>query len=258
MQAPIITLTTDFGLKDHFAASLKGALYSSIPGATLVDVTHLVPPFDLQQAAFTLGHSWQKFPQGTIHIVCVGPSPSLRFNHVAFRMGGHFFIGSNNGLFSLMSDMRPDLVVEICKAGYEISSFPALDIYVPFAAAIASGLELSTLGDPLTGVAELIRPRHFPEEDVIKGNVVHIDSFGNLVTDIRKSEFERIGRDRPFSIVLIGDEITSISLRYSDVDEGDKLALFNSDEVLEIAINQGKANQLLNMRLNAVIRIVFN
>lgn len=258
MNAPIVTLTTDFGLKDHFAASVKGALYTSIAGVNVVDVTHLIPPFDLQQAAFTLGHSWQKFPQGSIHIVCVGPSPSQRFNHVTFQLGGHYFIGSNNGLFSLLSDERPLQVIEICKAGQEPSAFPALDVYVPAAAAIASGTPFTALGAEINGIAELIRPRHFPEDDVIKGNVVYIDSFGNLVTDIRRSDFERIGQGRPFAILLIGDEITSIAKRYSDVDEGDKLAIFNSADVLEIAINQGKANQLLNMRMNAVIRVVFN
>ncbi|HTF02386.1 MAG TPA: SAM-dependent chlorinase/fluorinase [Bacteroidia bacterium] len=255
---PIVTLTTDFGLKDHFAATLKGALYSAINGVTIADVSHLVTPFDIQQAAFTLGHSWHRFPRGTIHIVCVGPAPSQRFNHVAFRMGDHYFIGSNNGMFSLLSDDRPEVIVEICPAGKEPSSFPALDIYVPAAAAIASGKQLINTGTPLNGIAELIRPRHFPEDDVIKGNVVHIDSFGNLVTDIQRSEFERIGRGRPFSIQLIGDEITSIAQRYSDVDEGDKLALFNSEGTLEIAINQGKANQLLNLRMNSVVRINFN
>lgn len=254
----IITLTSDFGLKDHFVASVKGALLSAIPDANIIDVTHTITPFDLQQAAFTLGHAWHQFPAGTIHLVCVGPAPSTRFNHIAFRMKGHYFIGSDNGIFSLLTEERPELIIEICRAGDEPTSFPALDVYVPFAAAIASGLALETLGEQVNGIAELIRPRHFPEDDVIKGNVVNIDSMGNLVTDIRRHEFDRVGQGRPFSILLIGDEITSISRRYSDVDEGDKLALFNSDGVLEIAINQGKANQLLNMRLNAVIRISFN
>lgn len=257
MTPRIVTLTTDFGSRDHFVATLKGALCSLIPGVTIVDITHAIAPFDIQQAAYTLGHSWEVFPQGSIHIVCVGASPSLRFNHVAFNLAGHYFIGSNNGLFSLMSESRPAEVIEICPAGAEPSTFPALDVYVPVATALASGKQLAEIGVPTSDLAELLKPRHFPEDDVIKGNVVHIDSFGNLVTDIRKSEFERVGQGRDFAIQIIGDEITAISKRYSDVDEGDKLALFNSYDVLEIAINQGKANQLLNMRINTVIRIVF-
>lgn len=254
----IITLTSDFGLKDHFVASIKGALLSAIPSVNVVDISHQIAPFDLQQAAFTLGHAWKQFPEGTIHVVCVGPSPTTRFNHIAFRLKGQYFIGADNGIFSLITEETPDLIIEICKAGEEPTSFPALDVYVPFAAAIASGLKLESLGEPVNNVAQLIRPRHFPEDDVIKGNIVHIDSMGNLVTDISKSDFIRIGKGRAFSILLIGDQINSISRRYSDVDEGDKLALFNSDDVLEIAINQGKANQLLNMRVNTVIRITFN
>ncbi len=254
----IVTLTSDFGLKDHFVAALKGALLSAIPNVNIVDISHSISPFDLQQAAFTLGHAWKQFPVGTIHVVCVGPSPTTRFNHIAFRLNGQYFIGSNNGIFSLFSEEQPDSIIEISKAGDEPSSFTALDVYVPFAAAIASGLALETLGEKIGGVAQLIRPRHLPEDDVIKGNIVYIDSFGNLVTDINKGEFERVGRGRSFSIVLIGDEITSIVKRYSDVDEGDKLALFNAENLLEIAINQGKANQLLNLRVNTVIRITFS
>ena len=254
----IVTLTSDFGLKDHFVASVKGALLSAVPGVNIVDISHSIAPFDLQQAAFVLGHAWKQFPEGTIHVVCVGPSPSKRFNHIAFRLNGQYFIGADNGIFSLFSDETPDLIIEISRAGHEPSSFTALDVYVPFAAAIASGLKLETLGEKLQGISQLIRPRHLPEDDVIKGNIIYIDSFGNLVTDIRKSEFDRVGRGRNFSIQLIGDEITSIVQRYSDVDEGDKLALFNSEGLLEIAINQGKANQLLNMRVNTVIRITFS
>lgn len=258
MAQQIVTLTTDFGLQDHFVATLKGALYSLIPDVTIVDITHLVTSFDLQQGAYTLGHCWEVFPQGTIHIVCVGVAPSARYNHVAFSLAGQFFIGSNNGLFSLMTDARPEFVAEICKAGMEPSAFPALDVYVPVATALASGKSLKEIGNEVAGLAELLRPRHFPEDDVIKGNVVYIDSHGNLVTDIRKHEFDRIGQGRAFAIQVIGDEITAISRRYSDVDDGDKVALFNSDDVLEIAINQGNANRLLNMRINTVVRIVFN
>lgn len=254
----IVTLTSDFGLKDHFVASLKGALLSAIPNVNIVDISHSVAHYDIQQAAFILGHAWKQFPVGTIHVVCVGPSPSSRFNHVAFRLSGHYFIGSDNGIFSLFSEDQPESIIEISKAGDEPSSFTALDVYVPFAAAIASGLALESLGEKVSGVSQLIRPRHLPEDDVLKGNIVYIDSYGNLVTDINKTEFERIGQGRDFSIVLIGDEINSIVKRYSDVDEGDKLALFNAEGLLEIAINQGKANQLLNMRVNTVIRITFS
>lgn len=214
----IVTLTSDFGLKDHFVASLKGALLSAIPNVNIVDISHSVAHYDIQQAAFILGHAWKQFPVGTIHVVCVGPSPSSRFNHVAFRLNGHYFIGSDNGIFSLFSEDQPESIIEISKAGDEPSSFTALDVYVPFAAAIASGLALESLGEKVSGVSQLIRPRHLPEDDVLKGNIVYIDSYGNLVTDISMVEFERIGQGRDFSIVLIGDEINSIVKRYSDVD----------------------------------------
>jgi S-adenosyl-L-methionine hydrolase (adenosine-forming) len=254
----IVTLTTDFGLRDHFAGSVKGALYSAVPNVTVADISHLITPFDLQQAAYVLGHCWSRFPSGTIHMISVGPSPSARFNHIAFRSGAHYFVGPNNGLFSLIPGLDPEDIREVCPAGKEGGTFVALEIYVPVAADLHNGKSILDIGTPLSGIAELIRPRHLPEEDVIKGNVVFIDSFGNLVTDISRNDFEKTGRGRPFSIRAVGEEISMISKRYSDVDEGDKLALFNSEGFLEIAINQGKANQLLNIRMNAVIRVEFN
>ncbi|MCK6639862.1 MAG: SAM-dependent chlorinase/fluorinase [Bacteroidia bacterium] len=253
----IVTLTSDFGLRDHFAGSVKGALYSAAPQVTIADISHLITPFDLQQAAYIIGHSWSRFPAGTIHLISVGPSPSARFNHIAFRSGSHFFIGPNNGLFSLIYGIAPEEIREICPAGKEPGTFVALDVYVPVAAALHNGKPIQEIGTELNGIAELIRPRHLPEDDVIKGNVVFIDSFGNLVTDISRSEFEKTGRGRSFSIRVVGEEITTLSVRYSDVDDGDKLALFNSEGFMEIAINQGKANQLLNIRMNAVIRVEF-
>lgn len=254
----IITLTTDFGLRDHFAGSVKGALYSASPNVTIADISHLITPFDLQQAAYILGHSWSQFPDGTVHVISVGPSPTARFNHIAFRSGSHFFVGPNNGLFSLIPALEPEDIREVCPAGKERGTFVALEIYVPVASNLHNGKSILEIGTSVSGIAELIRPRHLPEDDVIKGNVVFIDSFGNLVTDISRSDFEKTGRGRSFSIRAVGEEITSLSNRYSDVDEGDKLALFNSEGFLEIAINQGKANQLLNIRMNAVIRVEFN
>ncbi len=255
---PVITLTTDFGLKDHYAASLKGALLRQLPSATVIDITHLIAPYDFGQAAYVLGHAFREFPADSIHVVAVGSGGGGRFNHVALRLHNHHFIGCDNGLFSLLStEETPEQVVELSAAGKEPSTFNARDLYLPAAVKIATGVPLGQLGPALSGVSQRIRPISPPEEDMLKGNVAYIDSFSNLITNITREQFMRIGKGRPFSLQLIGDEITELHRTYGDVAEGEKVAFFNSAGVLEIAVNSGNAAGLLNLRMNSVIRITF-
>lgn len=256
---PIITLTTDFGLKDHYAPSLKGALLRQLPSAVIVDISHQIPPYDFGQAAYVLGHAFHEFPDGTIHIVAVGSGGGGRFNHVALKLQNHYFIGCDNGIFSLLStEETPESVVEISAAGKEPSTFVARDLYLPNAIKLAKGVSLALLGPSQSGVAQRIRQISPPEEDVLKGNVVYIDAFSNLITNITGEDFDRVGKGRAFAIDLIRDEITELHRTYGDVPEGEKIAFFNSAGVLEIAVNNGNALGLLNLRLNSVVRITFS
>ena len=256
---PIITLTTDFGLKDHYAASLKGALLRQLPSAAIVDISHQIPAYDFGQSAYVLGHAFHEFPIGSIHVVAVGSGGGGRFNHVALKLQGHYFIGCDNGIFSLLStEETPELIVEISAAGKEPSTFVARDLYLPAAVKLAKGISLTLLGNSQAGVAQRIRQISPPEEDVLKGTVVYIDTFSNLITNITGEEFDRVGKGRAFAIDLIRDEITELHRTYADVPEGEKVAFFNSAGVLEIAVNNGNALGLLNLRLNSVVRITFS
>lgn len=253
----VITLTTDFGLKDHYAAALRGRLLRIAPGTVISDVTHLIPAYDIQQAAWVLRNTFAEYPEGSVHIIAVGAGLSRRFGHVAAKLGGHYFIGCDNGFFSLFGEQRPEHVVLLSRGEDVATTFIARDIYAPAAAQLISGTPLSALGTELSGVVEKLQRRHPPEENVLKGAVAYVDSFGNLITDITRSNFDQTGRGRRFALELIGDEINQLHTAYADVPEGEKLALFNSAGVLEIAINQGKAASLLSLRLNDVVRIVF-
>jgi S-adenosyl-L-methionine hydrolase (adenosine-forming) len=254
----ILTLTTDFGLKDPYNAVLKGALLRLCPGALVVDISHQIPPYDIAQAAWVLRKAWHEFPEETIHIIAVGSSLSNKFSHVALELHNHRFIGCDNGFFSLFSDDRPESIAEIASGEKIETTFIARDIYAPIAARLVKGEPISTLGPYREGIFEKLTRRHPPETDVLKGMVAYIDAFGNLITDISREQFEHIRQGRNFTIELIGDEIDVLHKRYSDVVEGEKIALFNTSGVLEIAINQGKASSLLNLKLNDVIRIVFS
>lgn len=254
---PVITLTTDFGHKDHYAGSLRGALIRQLPSLTVAEITHLVTPFDIGEAAYILGRAFREFPAGTIHLVAVGSGGGTRFGHVALQLNDHYFIGCDNGLFSLISEDQPTQVVQIASRENEPSTFLARDLYLPAALKLANGTPLAELGPALSGVAQ--RQRHLspPENDTLKGTVLYVDSFGNLITSITRVDFERVGKRRSFSIQLIGDEITELHRTYGDVPEGEKVAFFNSAGHLEIAMNSGNAAGLLMMRVNSVVRIVF-
>jgi S-adenosyl-L-methionine hydrolase (adenosine-forming) len=253
----IITLTTDFGLKDPYAAVLKGRLLSLCPQAVVVDISHQIPPYDLAQAAWVVRKAYREFPENTIHLIAVGSTLSTRYPHIAFELHGHRFIGCDNGLFSLLSDERPESIAEIATGENTETTFVARDIYAPIAARLVKGEPISTLGPYRESIFEKLTRRHPPEENVLKGTIAYVDAFGNLITDITRNQFEKMRQGRSFTIELIGDEIDILHKRYTDVVEGEKLALFNASGVLEIAINQGKASSLLNLKLYDVVRIVF-
>lgn len=253
---PVITLTTDFGLRDPYASALRGAVVRQRPDIIVSDISHLVSPFDIGEGAYILGRAYPEYPSGSIHLVAVG-SGGGRYGHVALRLAGHYFVGCDNGLFSLLGETEPDLVVQIGTRNDEPSTFLARDLYLPAALKLATGTPLEELGAVIGGVAQRRRPVSPPEADSLKGTVVYVDTFGNLITSITREEFNKVGKGRSFSIQLIGDEIEELHKTYGDVPEGEKLAFFNSSGVLEIAMNSGNAAGLLMMRVNSVVRIVF-
>jgi S-adenosyl-L-methionine hydrolase (adenosine-forming) len=253
---PVITLTTDFGLRDHYASALRGAIIRHQPQIIVSDISHQVAAFDIAEAAYILSHAFKEYPAGSIHLVAVG-SGGGRFGHIALKLQGHFFVGCDNGLFSLLSDENPEQIVQIATRNEEPSSFLARDLYLPAAIKLATGASLESLGPALSGIAQRRRPVSPPEADALKGIVVYVDSFGNLITNITRAEFQKVGRSRNYSIQLIGDEITEIHRNYGDVPEGEKVAFFNSAGVLEIAMNNGNAAGLLMMRINSVVRVLF-
>jgi hypothetical protein len=258
----IITLTTDFGLKDHYAAALKGALMRQMPSAEMVEITHQVPLMNYAEAGYVLGASFHEFPLGTVHLVAVGSGGSGPYNHVALKFKGHFFVGCDNGTFSLLDPhAEPEQIVQLALSGKEPSTFLARDLYLPAAIKLASGTPLDKLGLPQSRLTKLMFPVAPPEPDVLKGTVVYVDSFRNLITNISGDDFDRIGKGRLFSIELIrlrGKEtITELHRTYGDVPIGAIVAFFNSTGVLEIAINNGPAAELLNLRQNSVVRITF-
>lgn len=262
----IITLTSDMGTKDHYVAAVKGAIYSELENAAIVDVTHELPPFEIAQAWFVVRNAYRNFPKGTIHIIGIKPEAVLPTNkgghdetvHIAAEYDGHFFIGADNGLFSLIFEHTPDNLVEL---NFPLDSddlnFPTKHVFAKAACHLARGGTLEVIGKKMDALKERAIFRPVIDNEVIKGTVIYVDNYGNIITNITKEVFKDGVKGRAFEIGIPDSthSISEISQTYNDVVGGEILALFNATGFLEIALNQGNASGLLGLKLNDIIRI---
>ncbi|MGB3151641.1 MAG: SAM-dependent chlorinase/fluorinase [Maribacter sp.] len=252
----IITLTTDFGLKDHFVGVLKGSIYTELPDAKIVDISHDISPFNIHECAYILENSYHNFPKGTIHIVGVDSEATIENKHIAVLVNGHYFISANTGVIGLItSEMEPDKVVEINIPDPLHGSFPVMSVFVQVACHIARGGTLEVVGKPFTNLQDLreFSPRIAEDGKKIIGSVIYIDNYGNVVTNIQKHLFEAYRNSREFELLARNYKIKSIHKAYSDIidfsleksqrkGDGDLLALFNSSGYIELAIYKSNLN----------------
>lgn len=250
MRPPIITLLTDFGLGDGYAASMKGVILGLNPEARLVDLSHEVPPQDIVAGALILQSAWRYFPAGTIHVAVVDPGVGSSRRGMAAACGGHFLVGPDNGLFSLIfAGQAPHTVVSLENSRYflpEVSAtFHGRDIFAPVAAHLSLGVSLSVLGPKLTEPVRLELPSpRFGETEVV-GQIIAWDHFGNLISTIPWRPLHSWLRGRPACLRVKGQEIRHFMTTYSEVPTGTLLALGGSHGYLEIACRQGSAAQVL-------------
>jgi len=254
----IITLTTDLGLKDYYVSAIKGTILKQLPQANIVDISHQVPVYNIQDAAFILKNAYQNFPTGSIHIIGVKDELSPSTPHVAVEANGHFFISSDNGIFSLLLDNAPDKVIELTiDSGNSYLTFPTRDVFAMAACKLAKGDSIDSLGQPKTQLLQRIPFRAANIGNMIKGTVTYIDSYGNVITNISERLFSEIGKGKEFRIEFARYSINKISKQYNNEREGEILALFNSAGMLEIAMNNDKASSMLNLKLNDSITVHF-
>ncbi len=275
---PIITLTTDFGLKDSSVAQVKGAIYSELKNANIVDISHHVSPFHIAEAAYIIKNAYKTFPKGSIHILGVDSELTPENRHIAVELDDHFFICANNGIISLIAnEIMPKKCVEINIHDKIVSNFPVLDVFVQVAAHIARGGKLEVIGKKITQIKPLknFEPVVNQNRNQILGNVMYIDNYGNVVSNISKQFFNDVGKGRTYTITARGFKFTKIYDNYSDAidfnlskekreEDGKKLALFNTSKYLEIAIYKsnpdtvGSASTLLGLKIMDTIRVDFN
>ncbi len=255
----IITLTTDLGYKDFYQAALKGSIVSMLPNANIIDITHAISAFNIPQAAFVLKNAFPYFPKGTVHLIGIDSVYNENTRYLALRYKEHFFVGSDNGIFSLMFNSDPDEMVELnIMQDLKFLHFPLTDIFVKAACMLATGGKLSDIGIPVTELEHKMNLSPVIERDIIRGSVIYIDSFQNVITNISKDLFSRVQKNRSFTLFFRKNEtITQLSWHYNEVPEGEKLCLFGISNNLEIAINKGNASGLLGLHLNDIVRIEF-
>jgi S-adenosylmethionine hydrolase len=240
VRSGIITLTTDFGADDTFVGVVKGVILGVFPEAKIIDLTHRIPPQDVSAAAWALKDSVPYFPEGTVHLAVVDPGVGSERRGIALRSGGHIFMGPDNGIFSAF--YPADLVVELNRPEMFLPrvspTFHGRDVFAPVAAKIASGVGLADVGDRIHDpvVIELPEPR--VEGDRIIGEVVSIDRFGNLVTNVPES---MIPPGAKVKVEVRGAEVTGLSPCYSEPETENVIALIGSAGRLEIAMPNGSA-----------------
>ena len=246
----IITLISDWGLTDFYVAAVKGMIFKFHPKAVIVDITHQVQPFDYAEAAYILKNAYSNFPEGTIHIVGINTEESINDAHIVAYYNKHYFIGTDDGIFSLIFDNDPEYIVELnIPLESSIHTFSSRDRFAKAAAHIAQGGKLEELGPIRKELVKKILFNPPINEDSLIGMVIHIDNYHNLITNITKTDFKKFVSGSKFEISFRSQKYKASKIHesYGDVRPGEIVALFTSNGLLEIAINKSKAASLLGI-----------
>ena len=260
MARPVIALLTDFGTKDHYAGTMKGVALGICPEATCVDITHEIPPHDVLGGAFELCASYRYFPAGTVFLVVVDPGVGSARRALAAEAGGYRFVAPDNGVLTLaLQETPPTRLVELTEPRYALPvvsrTFEGRDRFAPAAAWLATGIDLSSLGGVVTSWRTLHVPAPLAAGDRIAGEVVRVDGFGNLVTNIDRPPVDRLAGADGFEIAAGAETVRGIVAAYADAGAGALCALFGSSGHLEVAVSGGSAAERLRLGRGARVTI---
>lgn len=256
---PIITLTSDWNNEDYYIAAIKGQILSTCPEMTIVDISHKIQSFSISQAAFVVRHSYFNFPENSVHIIAVNSESGPEKPLIALRAMNHYFIGCNNGIFMLILDKEPDEVVELPEKLKNKSKATPIDVFAHTACELAGGKSISEIGKRHINLKRQIPMLPTIDESVINGSIIYIDSYRNAITNITGLLFEKIKKKRKFDIYIQSNhyKVNKINRLYAESSVGELLVLINSIGYLEIAINSGRAADLLNLTVGSPVRVRF-
>ena len=258
MARPVIALLSDFGSRDHYAGTMKAVALNICPDAALVDITHDVPPHDVFDAALQLAASYRYFPSGTVFLVVVDPGVGSTRHGLAAEVAEYRFVGPDNGVLSgVFREVPPKRVVEITERRYlrpTVSrTFEGRDRFAPAAAWLAKGIPLSALGRPVSKYRTLEIPVPDVQADAIAGEVIRVDRFGNVVTNIDRKSFEQFAQAGSVQIEAGEHRVERLVVTYADIGDGEICALFGSADQLELAVNAASAAERLGLTRGSAI-----
>lgn len=278
----IITLTTDYGLKDHFVGALKGKIVSQLPDVTLIDISHEIDPFNVAEASYIIECAYSSFPKGSVHLIGVDAELNKENQHIAMLWNEHYFIAADNGILSMLTQkITPEKIYAINIHDRLHLDATDIDVFVTVATHLSKGGLLNVIGKEITALKEVkqLQP-NVEEKSVIKGCVIYIDHFGNVVTNVTKKIFLEIGQNRPYEILFNAksnrkatNPIKTIYPKYSDIVnnedfssstyEGHRVAIFNEANYLELGIfrsnpkSLGSAASLFGLNYRDSVEIIF-
>jgi S-adenosyl-L-methionine hydrolase (adenosine-forming) len=254
----IVTLLTDSGESDHYVAAIKARIISINPGIRIEDISHKIKAADIGHAAFVLRSVFREFPKGTVHLVGVDAVGSREDAYIALQLEDHFFVGCDNGFFSLLSERPHQQLAELNAINTVITTFPERDVFAPAAAKLASGVSITSLGKPRAAFKRMIDRQVKATRKQITGTVVRVDRMGNLVTNIPLDTFEVLSKGKTFTVQFGGEKFRKIHTNYNQAEQGECFILFNSLGLLEVGIYKGNAAELLGLGYDSTVNIVFD
>ncbi len=257
---PLIALLSDFGSRDHYAGTMKGVMLGICPDALLVDITHDIRPHDILEGALQLAAAFRYFPPGTIFLAVVDPGVGSARRGLAADTGDYRFVAPDNGLLTaVFRAAAPRKVVELSERRYArptvSRTFEGRDRFAPAAAWLGKGIQLAALGRPLPVPERIDIPLPVAEGDGLRGVVLLVDRFGNLVTNIDRGAFEAFAGERPVSITAGGQAVAGVVGTYADIRPGEVCALFGSSNHLELAVNGGSAEAATALARGAIVNV---
>ncbi len=247
----IVTLTTDFGLRDHYVGAMKGVIAGIAPGIRVIDVSHGIPAHDVAEGAFAIAQAWRYFPPGSVHVVVVDPGVGSSRRAIAAAAGGHMFVAPDNGALSQVFEENPNREIREINLRHGLAAvsrtFHGRDLFAPAAARLAAGMEFARIGAPCGAAATL--PPTRPKDGV--GRVLHVDGFGNVVTSFRRGDLPEGGGVR-LGNLAVGEWADS----YAAASGGAPFLIVGSCGYVEVSVNRGSAAELAGVRAGAEVSAI--
>jgi S-adenosylmethionine hydrolase len=262
----IVTLTTDFGISDHFVGTIKGVILEINPEAEIIDISHSVQAFDVLDGALAIAQAYSYFPASTVHLVVVDPGVGTARRPIIMSTERHHFVAPDNGVLSLIYGREERVHVRHVTAPHDClqplsNTFHGRDIFAPVASYLSKGVDSEKFGDEITDYVKFNAPKPKPvDQQTLKGVVLKADRFGNLITNITPQDAPMLFGENPapFKIVIGKHEITDVKTSYAEGEPGEVFAILNSMGYLEIAANRAPAAQIVGTAKGTEVSILLN